>query len=195
MAFSDYIQWVVDWVACRQMSRAQIAEYLGGVGFADLYRRLKPLPEADRKNKLPPKEERLRVPGAVMDDDLAEDLGTDKRLIMLSGYTLRKQKGSHADVTAKDYLMAQRIVDGVLIWPERGKRKTHRMGFAQDYAGQWWRASWKKTKGKGKTKGEVLFNNLHKISERKIKRVLKKYGPPIKRREGETLVGPPPPSG
>ena len=49
------------------------------------------------------------------------------------------------------------------------------------------------TKTKGKTKREVLFNNLHKISERKIKRVLKKYGSPIKRREGETLVGPPPP--
>ena len=93
-------------------ARRRIVEYFGGVGFADLYRRLEPLPGDQKKWPEIQREDRLFIPAAVLEDDLMEELGVGIWRILLSGATLRKQRTKHKNVKASDYLMLQRIVDG-----------------------------------------------------------------------------------
>ena len=115
-------------------ARRRIVEYFGGVGFADLYRRLKPLPVDEKKRREIQRKDRLFVLGAVLEDDQMEEFGVNIWRIILSGATLRKNKTRHKEVKASDYLMLQRIVDGDRIYryKEGPRRETHRVGFAKD---------------------------------------------------------------
>ena len=162
-------------------ARRQIVEYFGGVGFADLYRRLEPLPGDQKKWPEIQREDRLFISAAVLEDDLMEELGVGIWRILLSGATLRKQRTKHKNVKASDYLMLQRIVDGGLVYHDMmpGRRGTHLVGLAQDDNGTWWVAGWKKTKD-GR---ELYFNTLYRVRERDLQRYLRKLGRPIKRRK------------
>ena len=162
-----------------QEARRRIVEYFGGVGFADLYRRLESLPVDEKKRREIQRKDRLFVLGAVLEDDQMEELGVNIWRIILSGATLRKNKTRHKEVKASDYLMLQRIVDGDRIYryKEGPRRETHRVGFAKDDNGKWWFAAWKKTED-GK---ELYFNTLYKVSPRLVEQAKSKYGERIER--------------
>ena len=104
--------------SARQIARGKIIEYLGGVGFAGLYHRLKPLPDKETLvAKVERQEnERLFIPAAVLEDDQMEEFGVDIWRIVLPQGMLRKVKLKRPDVEASDYLMLQRIVDGELVY-------------------------------------------------------------------------------
>ena len=156
-------------------TRDQIAEDLGGVGFSDLYRRLKPLPKKGNIH-LSKWEDKLRIPGAVLPDDLREDVGTDLWQVMLSGYMLRKQKTKHGELDKRVYLNNQRILDDGRIYHQSD---TQRIGLWQDEDGQWWKNAWKKTQS-GK---ELLFSSLHKVGSDELAKIERMRGKPIERRK------------
>ena len=163
-------------------ARRRIVEYFGGVGFADLYRRLEPLPEGETNTAAArQKKERLFIPGAVLEYDLMEELGVDVWRVIVPEGMLRKEKSNHPEVKASDYLMLQRIVDGDLVYHDltEGRAGTHMFGIAQDEHGKWWFAAWKKTKD-GR---ELFFNTFHRISGRSLRQALGKDGKKIERRK------------
>ncbi len=158
------------------ITQRRIAECLGGVEFARAYKKQKALPKAQRKQKLPQQQDKLRVPVGVIPDDLQTAMGTRRSVLSLSGYTIGKQKGAHPEVKPADYAMVQRIVDGRYIYPQSD---TRRLGFAQDDEGKWWAAAWKRTQADT----ETLLLNLHRTKARSVAEAEKKYGKPLKRRK------------
>ena len=164
-------------------ARRRIVEYFGGVGFADLYRQLEPLPkkETDTEKAARKRKERLFIPGAVLEDDLMEEFGVDVWRVIVPEGMLRKEKSNHPEVKVSDYLMLQRIVDGDLVYHDLSskRRGTHMYGLAQDDDGEWWFAAWKKTEDGG----ELYFTTLHNVSGRSRQKALRKEGKRIKRRK------------
>ncbi len=157
------------------ITRWRIAAYLDGVEFARAYKKQKVLPRAQRKQKIPQQQDKLRVPVGVIPDDLQADMGTRRSVLSLSGYTIGKQKGSHSEVKPADYAMVQRIVDGDHVYRQS---ETHRLGFAQDDEGRLWEAAWKRTQDDG----EMLLLNLYRSRDQRLAAAEDKYGKPLKRR-------------
>ena len=162
-------------------ARRRIVEYFGGVEFADLYRRLEPLPEGETNTAAAArqKKERLFIPGAVLEYDQMEELGVDVWRVIVPEGMLRKEKSNHPEVKASDYLMLQRIVDGDLVYHDLSSKRigTHMYGLAQDDDGKWWFAAWKKTED-GR---ELYFTTLYSFRDRGLQRALSKAGKQIKR--------------
>ena len=150
------------------ITRRRIAEYLGGAGFARVYKKQKALPKAQRRQKLPQQQDKLRVPVGVIPDDLQAAMGTRQSVLSLSGYTIGKQKGAHPEVKPADYAMVQRIVDGDRVYPQSD---THRLGFAQDDEGKWWVAAWKRTQDDA----EVLLVHFRRAQEKETLKVAQAY--------------------
>ncbi len=164
MAFADHIEKLLKVNSAGRgeaITRARIAEDLGGAGFALIYKKQKAVGESERTKPLPKKQDQLRVPVGVIPDDLQADMGTRRPVLSLSGYTIGKQKASHPEVKPADYAMVQRILDGDRILPQSD---THRIGFAQDDEGKWWAAAWKRTQDDG----EALLLNLHRTTARRV---------------------------
>ena len=157
------------------ITRRRIAAYLGGVEFARAYKKQKALPRAQRKQKIPQQQDKLRVPVGVIPDDLQAAMGTRRSVLSLSGYTIGKQKGAHPEIEPADYAMVQRIMDGDLVYRQSD---THRVGFARDGEGRLWQTAWKRTQDDG----EVLLVSLHRSQDQRLAAVAAKYGKPLKRR-------------
>ena len=147
----------------RARKRREIAEYLLGGEFARIYAATPPISSTTRKAPLPKREDSLRVQVGMLTGFLQRELGVEGGVVLLSGYTIGKQKAEHPEVAPGDYLMVQRILDGGLIY--RQKDEARRIGFAFGEDGKCWTAAWKRTRdGSG-----VFLLNLRLGGERALR--------------------------
>ncbi|MGR3914470.1 MAG: hypothetical protein OD918_08105 [Gammaproteobacteria bacterium] len=156
------------------ITAAEIAAYLRTEQFARIYREAAPLSRIARRMPLAKRAEILRLPVGAPPKNLQRDMEIAGNALILSIYTIRKQKWEHPEVVPADYAMVQRILDGAHIYRQS---ETHRIGFAADDDGNWWTAAWKKTRGGG---DEAYLLNLRRCGEKETARAARKYGNPLK---------------
>ncbi|MDA7972785.1 MAG: hypothetical protein MPK10_09525 [Gammaproteobacteria bacterium] len=144
-------------------TRTDINEYLHGEEFARIYQAISPISRVAREAPLPKRADSLRVQVGELTEFLRGELGVEHGVMMLSGYTIGKQRWEHPEVAPADYVMVQRILDGGLIY--RQKDETRRIGFAFGADGKCWTAAWKRTRdGSG-----VYLLNLRLGGERALR--------------------------
>ena len=167
-------------------ARRRIVEYFGGVGFADLYRRLEPLPKKETDTEKAARRFRGRIVYLYRALCWRMTLWKNLELIYGGSSCTRSVRCVRRNRTiqkwkASDYLMLQRIVDGELVFHDLSSKRigTHMYGLAQDDDGEWWFAAWKKTED-GR---ELYFTTLHNVSGRSRRKALRKEGKRIKRRK------------
>ncbi|MGR3985007.1 MAG: hypothetical protein OD817_07130 [Gammaproteobacteria bacterium] len=154
-------------------TRAEIAAYLRTEQFARIYREAAPLSRVARRMPMSKRAERLCLPVGAPAKNLQRDMEMEGKALILSIYTIRKQKWEHPEIAPADYAIVQRILDGARIYRQS---ETHRVGFAADDDGNWWTAAWKKTQDGG----EAYLLNLRRCGEQETTRAAQKYGKPLK---------------
>ena len=150
-------------------TRTDINEYLHGEEFARIYQAISPISRVAREAPLPKREDSLRVAVGELTEFLRGELGVERGVMMLSGYTIGKQRWEHPEVAPADYVMVQRILDGGLIYQQEDPIR--RIGFAVDDDGKCWTATWKKTRdGSG-----VYLLNLRRAGRGAPRRAERRY--------------------